>query len=80
MEIRGIVDLLPFLNFLYDRGCRYDLLHSHPDSVKATVHLAENKIEVDFFDDHVDFSCFDGLSQRQVDTADLIKLIEERGR
>jgi hypothetical protein len=81
MELRGIVDLLPFLNFLRDLSKQhwYRLEHSSADTVTIEIHMPGVRLEVDFLQDEVWYSIFEGDESVQTDQAQLIALLKERG-
>jgi hypothetical protein len=60
MTLRGIIDLLPFLKFLREQRIGFSLSQDRPDSVMVTLTLVGCRVEVDFFDDHIEFSYFTG--------------------
>jgi len=58
--LTGIRDLLPFLNHLKNSSIFFRLEHQRPDSVMVCLTLVGKRIEVDFFDDHIEYSIFTG--------------------
>jgi hypothetical protein len=82
MTLSGIKDLLPFLQFLYDMRGRpwYLLRHTRYDAVTVELHMPGVRLEVDFFDDHIEYSTFEGDESVHDDQERLFALIEERGK
>jgi len=60
MELTGIRDLIAFLNHLRDSSISYTLAHDRADSVMVCYTLVGARIELDFFDDHIEYSVFTG--------------------
>ncbi|MCA0423655.1 MAG: hypothetical protein LCH61_10075 [Proteobacteria bacterium] len=59
-QLDGIKDLIPFLNFLDKRKIFYWLSHDRPESIMVEITRVGKRIEVDFFDDHIEYSVFEG--------------------
>jgi hypothetical protein len=82
MKLTGINDLLPFLNYL--RGIRdvpwYRVKHSRDDAITLEIYMPEIRLEIDFFDDHIEYSLFEGDESVFDDQERLFALIEERGK
>jgi len=76
MQPRGMKDLLPFLNYLDKEGIYYRLDHLREDSLMVSFTLVGMRVELDFFDDHVEFSVFKGNEDVETDTAFLADLIK----
>ncbi len=77
MKLNGIRDLLLFLNFLKDRSISYRIEHMRADSVMVTLTLVGIRIEVDFFDNHVEYSTFTGDERALDDQTRLFKLLNK---
>jgi hypothetical protein len=56
----GISSLLGFLDSLREKKVGFDLGQDRPDSVMVTFTLVGCRVEVDFFQDHIEFSYFTG--------------------
>ncbi len=82
MELKGTKDLLPFLQFLNDISERpwYRLEHSRYDTVTVEIDMPGTRLEIDFFDDHIEYSTFGGDESVLDDQERLFALINERGR
>jgi hypothetical protein len=71
--LTDIGDLLRFLRFLRERNHRFFISQDRDDSIMVTITLKASLIEVDFFEDHIEYSIFqkDGASdndqQRMID-------------
>jgi len=59
-KLRGISDLITFLNFLDKHNIFYRIEHHRDDTVLVTFTLVGSRVEVDFFEDHIEFSYFTG--------------------
>lgn len=57
---RSIADPIPFLNDLRALGVKFSLKSSRDDAVAVTFTLVGCRVEVDLFNDHVEFSYFIG--------------------
>ena len=77
MQINGIKDILPFLNFLKKEGIFYRLDHLRHDSIMVSFTLVGVRIELDFFEGHVEFSFFKGTEDVETDMGLLAELIKE---
>ena len=80
MNLRGMPDLLAFLNFLRDRKIWFRLEHLRDDAVMVSVHMVGTRLEVEFFDEHIEYSVFEGDESVHDDQVRLFQLIDERGR
>jgi hypothetical protein len=58
MNLRNVRDFIPFLNHLEQLKLIFRLRHSRDKAVSVDFICGENLIEVDFFDDHIDYSFF----------------------
>ncbi|WP_246155629.1 hypothetical protein [Rhabdaerophilum calidifontis] len=74
---RDIRDIFCFLNELRALSIKFRLRSSRDDSISVDFTLVGCRVEVDFFDDHIEFSYFTGdegvhddwaLMQRLLDT------------
>lgn len=77
MTLGGIRDLLPFLSFLADHRIGFRIEQDRPDSVMVTLTLLGARIEVDFFDDHIEYSVFEGSEFVLDDQVSLLARIEK---
>lgn len=76
-HLDGLRDILPFLNDLKKRSIHYRLDHMRHDSIMVSFTLVGMRIELDFFDDHVEFSFFKGSEEVETDARLLAALVEE---
>ncbi|MFM6279022.1 MAG: hypothetical protein ACKPE2_12235, partial [Dolichospermum sp.] len=60
MRISGLKDLLPFLGALRDNNILFRIEHLRDDSIMVTFSQLYFRVEVDFFEDHVEYSYFAG--------------------
>jgi hypothetical protein len=77
MQLNGIKDIFSFLNYLKKEGIHYRLDHLRHDSIMVSFTLVGMRVELDFFDDHVEFSFFKGSEEVETDVRLLATLIEE---
>ena len=75
--LRGLSDLIPFLNFLDEKGVWYALHHNRFDSIMVTMTLYGERIEIDFFADRIEYSRFTGDESVENDQKVLFDLIED---
>jgi hypothetical protein len=78
MKLSGLQDLLPFLNFLRKEKIWYKLDCCREDAIMVTLTVVGARIEVDFFDDHIEFSVFSGDESVEDDPDLLFRIIRER--
>jgi hypothetical protein len=76
MKTGGIKGLLQFLKHLNDNKIMFDLDHQRDDSIMVTLALVGKRIEVDFFEDHVEYSIFTGDESVEDDVDKLLALIK----
>lgn len=60
MILNGLSDILKFLDFLRGKKIHFSLTQDRPDSIMVTFTLVGCRVEVDFFEDHIEFSYFTG--------------------
>jgi hypothetical protein len=77
MSPRGIIDLIPFLSALRDKKIWFEITQDRPDSVMVTFTLVGCRVEVDFFDDHIEFSYFTGDESVENDWAIMQGLLDK---
>ena len=75
----GMKDLLPFLNFLKDKKIWFTLEHWRPEAITVVINMVTMRLEVDFFDDHIEYSYFTGDESVLDDQQKLFDLIRELG-
>ncbi len=76
MTLSGIKDLIPFLNYLDRQRIFYRLDHVRNDTIMVSFTLVGARIELDFFDDHIEFSVFTGSEAVEDDAEHLFGLIQ----
>ena len=74
-DLRGLPDLLPFLNWLAANKIGFLLEHGRDDAIMVTVSLIGVRVEIDFFDDHVEFSRFVGDESVELHVPTLLGLV-----
>jgi len=75
MTLGGVKDLIPFLSFLDDKHVSYVLARDRDDSIMVTVTVVGARIEIDFFDDHIEYSVFRGSEDVLDDQPALFEMI-----
>lgn len=78
-KLDGIKDLIPFLSFLDKRKIFYWLSHDRPESIMVEITRVGKRIEVDFFDDHIEYSVFEGNEDVLDDQEKLFRMIGNFG-
>jgi hypothetical protein len=79
MTLNGIKDLLPFLNFLKAHKIWFSLEFWRDDAIDVVITLVGVRLEVEFFEDHIEYSVFTGDESVMDDQKQLFDLIIERG-
>ena len=79
MILGGIKDLLPFLEFLRDHKIWFRMESLHDDAMMVEIHLVGIRLEVEFFDDHIEYSLFTGDESVEDDQKKLFDLLNEHG-
>jgi hypothetical protein len=77
MKRGGMRGLLQFLKYLNANRIAYDLDHQRDDSIMVTLVLVGKRIEVDFFEDHIEYSVFSGDESVEDDVDKLLAMIEK---
>ena len=75
MQLKGLGDILEFLDFLKKNHHWYRLDHVRYNAVMVTIHTAGMRIEVEFFVDHIEYGIFSGDESVFEDQNQLIKLL-----
>lgn len=78
MRFAGIKDILTFLEFLNARKVMFTIEQRRPDSVMVSFTLVGVRGEVDFFEDHIEYSLFKGDEWVLDDQDALVSLIREK--
>jgi len=77
MQLTGIHDLTPFLSYLDKYNSSYRIERDRDDSVMVCITLVGHRIEVDFFDDHIEYSIFEGSEEVELDQERLFGLLKK---
>ncbi len=76
-NLNGIRDMIAFLNYLKGNSITYTIAHRGSESVMVTYTLYGVRVELDFFDDHIEYSYFTGNEDVETDQALLFAMIQE---
>ncbi len=76
-NLSGLKDLLSFVNFLNRKKISYIIEHSRDDAIMVSFTLVGARVEVDFFDDHIEYSTFIGDESVRSDEAGLFAIIAQ---
>jgi hypothetical protein len=74
-HVDGIKDLLTFLRLLRAQSVFFTLDQRRPDSIMVSITIAGARIEVDFFNDHIEYSVFRGAEDVLDDQPALFEMI-----
>lgn len=79
MKLNNVNDLLRFVQYLNDISGApwYRLSHSRYDAVMVEIHMAGIRLEVEFLEDRVEYSVFEGDESVHGDHERLFALLEE---
>lgn len=80
MTLSGIKDFLPFVDFLRDRKIWFRIESLRHDAVTVEIHLVGVRLEVEFFDDHIEYSMFSGDEAVEDDQEKLFDLLIEHAK
>ena len=58
--IKNLSDILKFLDYLRENSVKFDIKQSRSDSLMVTFIVLFFRVEVDFFEDHIEYSYFVG--------------------
>jgi hypothetical protein len=59
-DTKNLADILKFLDYLTENSVKFDIKQSRSDSLIVTFTVIFFRVEVDFFDDHIEYSYFIG--------------------
>ena len=77
MVLGGISDLLRFVNYLDKLNITYRIEHHRDDTIMVTYTLLRQRVELDFFDGHIEYSVFNGNEDVLDDQKALFDAIED---
>ena len=79
MQLNNVGDILKFVQYLNDIADRpwYRLSHDRYDGILVEIHMAGLRLEVEFLDDRVEYSLFEGDESVHDDQAQLFALLEK---
>jgi hypothetical protein len=77
MKNGGLGELLKFLNYLDKNNIGYNIEHDRSDSIMVTFTLIGKRIELDFFEDHIEYSVFSGDESVEDDVEKLMGMIRD---
>jgi hypothetical protein len=75
--MNGLEGLLEFLDFLRSKKITFRIEQQRDDSVMVSFTLVGVRVEVDFFQDHFEFSYFKGSEAVSSDRDTLMRLIAD---
>jgi hypothetical protein len=78
MTLNGVNDLLAFANFLKAAKIEYRLQHSRHDALTIQLFLIGAFVEIDFFNEHVEYTLFQGSENVLDDQERLFALINAK--
>ncbi len=76
MNIHGLTGMVNFLAFLTDRKIPYSIRYAGSESLIVQFNILTKRIEIDFFEDHVQYSVFSGSEDVENDEGALFDLIK----
>jgi hypothetical protein len=77
MRADGLQRMLDFLDVLREKGIHFWIEQQAPEALMVTFTLVGRRVEVEFFDDHLEFSYFKGNEDVSRDEKLLMALIAE---
>jgi hypothetical protein len=77
MKLTDLADIFEFLNFLKGERISFDIRHTFHNGLTVLLYLPGLRLEVDFFDDRVEYNVFEGDESIQEDFEKLFKLLTE---
>ena len=75
MTLDGVKDLIPFLDFLDEKKVCFTLGRERPETIMVTILILGARIEVEIFDDHIEYSVFRGSEDVLDDQPALFEMI-----
>jgi hypothetical protein len=77
MKLTNLADIFEFLNFIKGKRIQFDIRHTFENGLTVLLYLPGLRLEVDFFDDRVEYNIFEGDESVQEDFEKLFKLLTE---
>ncbi|HMO30846.1 hypothetical protein [Enterovirga sp.] len=74
-NLRGIRDIIAFTSYLRDRKIWHAFQQTADDYITVRVDILNSRIEVDFYEDHVEYNHFDGREDILTDQIKLFAML-----
>jgi hypothetical protein len=75
--MKGFAGLIEFVSLLERKKIHYALEHHRADSIMVRFDMVGIRVEVDFFEDHIEYSSFTGHEDVFSDEGGLLRLIDD---
>lgn len=75
--MNGFREMLSVLDALTKQGIMFRMEQQRSDAVMVSFATVGLRVEIEFFEDHLEYSCFEGTEEVLDDKAELLKIIEE---
>ncbi len=77
MKLEGIKDIARFCSYMNALNVHCRIEHFRKETMTVTITLYGHRIEIDFFDDHIEYSIFSGDESVEDSQEKLFSLIKE---
>ena len=77
MISQGLPDLLPFLRYLREQRVFFKLDFLRDAALMVTLNLVGERIEIEFFQDHIEYSIFSGDESVKSDEKLIFEMIAQ---
>ena len=79
MAFSGYAGMLKFLKFLNDKKVQFKLEQQRDDALMVSFAMIRHRVEVEFFEDHIEYSVFTGTEDVLENENELLAMIEKYG-
>jgi len=76
-KLRGIRDFIPFLDYLDSINVFYRIEKCRYEAIMVTFTVIRARIELEFFDDHIEYSVFRGSEDVSDDDREIFRIISD---
>lgn len=74
-ELRGIRDIIAFTSYLREKNICHAFQQVADDYITVRVDILNSRIEVDFYEDHIEYNHFDGREDILTDQTKLFAML-----
>lgn len=76
IKLNGIIDILSFTALLRNNRIWYALYQVSDDYISVRIDIINRRIEIDFYEDHIEYNYFDGHEDILTDQTKLFDMLK----